>query len=338
MYPQLGDHDPAFIAVERDERGHENSRIFRRGKDTALWSCHFPPRMNSIHGLVLEDFCFQDCEFKSRVWREVERHATDGSGFGIAGRPMVVDNAVDAAAAMHGLVQGWAKCCITVDPDSGRVSYQHDDCCVICSVREPFFQFVKIGGLPPSFLDLKQAQFLADPSMNFQKGCVYVWTPPPGSGGKSLVFGLSESTEFSHEDYGDFGDQAVFVVYLRTDEHDPAFQAVEWNPEQCVCRRFAASLFCNNLSMYRSTGGIGILRHGQEKEMHTHLDFPHLVQDVDTSTFEDATFSRPLWRRPNAADGAGSIRLRGPGSSSAYVTHEARKRFCLQLLPHHIFD
>ena len=34
----------------------------------------------------------------------------------------------------------WAKCCITVDPDSGRVSYQHDDCCIICSVREPFIQ------------------------------------------------------------------------------------------------------------------------------------------------------------------------------------------------------
>jgi len=66
----------------------------------------------------------------------------------------------------------WAKCCITVDPDSGRVSYQHDDCCIICSVREPFFQFVKIGGLPPSFLDLKQAQFLADPSIDPICGCV----------------------------------------------------------------------------------------------------------------------------------------------------------------------
>jgi len=45
MYPQLGEHDPAFIAVERDERGHENCRIFRRGKVTALWSCHFPPHV-----------------------------------------------------------------------------------------------------------------------------------------------------------------------------------------------------------------------------------------------------------------------------------------------------
>jgi len=58
------------------------------------------------------------------------------------------------------------------DPDSGRVSYQHDDCCIICSVREPFFQFVKIGGLPPSFWDLKQAQFLADPSIDPIGGCV----------------------------------------------------------------------------------------------------------------------------------------------------------------------
>ena len=28
--------------------------------------------------------------------------------------------------------------------------------------------------------------------------------------------------------------------------------------------------------MYRRAGGLGILRHGQEKEMHTRLDFPHL--------------------------------------------------------------
>jgi hypothetical protein len=87
------------------------------------------------------------------------------------------------------------------------------------------------------------AQFLADPSMHFQKGRVYVWSPPPGSGGKSLVFGLSISTEISHEDYGDLGDPAVFVVYLRMDEHDPAFQAVEWHPEQCVCRRFLHRFF-----------------------------------------------------------------------------------------------
>ena len=71
----------------------------------------------------------------------------------------------------------------------------------------------------------------------------------------------------------------------------------------------------------------------------TRLDFPPLVQDVDSSTFEDETFSHPLWRRPNAADGAGSIRLRGgPGCSSAYVTHEARKRCFLQQSSHHIFD
>jgi hypothetical protein len=81
-------------------------------------------------------------------------------------------------------------------------------------------------------------------------------------------------------------------------------------------------------------GGLHILRHGQEKEMNTRLDFPHLVQDVDTSTFEDETFSRPLWRRANAADGAGSFRLRGgPGSSSGCVTHEARKRFFCSCCP-----
>ena len=81
------------------------------------------------------------------------------------GRPIVVGNAVDAAAAMHRLLHGWArikKSCITVDPESGCVSYQHEDCC-------------------------KQAQFLAEPVNHFQKGCVYVWAPPPDSSGKSLV-------------------------------------------------------------------------------------------------------------------------------------------------------
>ena len=67
-------------------------------------------------------------------------------------------------------------------------------------------------------------------------------------------------------------------------------------------QKIPALLFCNNVIMY---GNLHILRHGQEKEMQTRLDFPPLVQDVDSSTFEDETFSRPLWRRPNAADGAG---------------------------------
>jgi hypothetical protein len=236
MYPQLDEHDPAFIAVERDERGHENCRVFRRGKDTALWSCHFPPHVNSKQGLVVEDF--QDCEFKSRLWREVECRDTDGSG------PCVVDNAVDAAAAMHGLVQGWAKCCITVDPDSGCVSFAQDDCCIICNVsRQPFFQFVKISGLPPSFIDLEQAQFLINPINHFQKGRVYVWAPPPGSGGTRLVFGLSRSTSFWDDEYGDLGDPAVFVAHTQVQEHDPAFQAVERRHEECVHRKFLHCCF-----------------------------------------------------------------------------------------------
>ena len=125
---------------------------------------------------------------------------------------------------MHRLVQGWAKICITVDPVSGCVSFAQDDCSIICNVScEPFFQFVKVSGLPPSFIDLEQAQFLNNPMNHFQKGRVYVWAPPPGGCGTRLVFGLSRSTAFLHEDYGDLGEPAVFVAYVQVQEHDPVY-------------------------------------------------------------------------------------------------------------------
>ena len=75
-----------------------------------------------------------------------------------------VHSAVDAAAAMQTMVSGWTEETnrITVDPQAGCVSHQQFNECVIFSVGGgPRVQFVKVagwGGLPPSFIDVRQAQ------------------------------------------------------------------------------------------------------------------------------------------------------------------------------------
>jgi hypothetical protein len=149
---------------------------------------------------------------------------------------------VDAGTQLQWLVQGWTKVksSIMVDAAGGCVSYQHGDCCIIFSVdSEDPVRFVQVSGLPPSFIQLKQAQFIADPINHFQKNSVYVWAPPQGSNGVRLVFGLSISTAFCHEDYGELGEPAVFVAYVQVHENDPAFYAVELNPNEWYApRRF----------------------------------------------------------------------------------------------------
>ena len=72
-----------------------------------------------------------------------------------------VHSAVDAAAAMQTMVSGWTTYTnrITVDPQAGCVSYQQDDKCIIFSLgSRPLVQFVRVEGLPPSFIDVRQAQ------------------------------------------------------------------------------------------------------------------------------------------------------------------------------------
>ncbi len=72
-----------------------------------------------------------------------------------------VHSAVDAAAAMQNIVSRWrdSKNRITVDPQAGCVSYQQSDRCIIFSVGGgPRVQFVEVAGLPPSFIDVQQAQ------------------------------------------------------------------------------------------------------------------------------------------------------------------------------------
>jgi hypothetical protein len=236
VYPDIDEDDPAFVAVELDQRGNEHCRVFHRGKEAAMWSCDFPPCMGTIRGLGEG---LQDCEFKNRLWRHCRAAAAKRPGATASGTT-VVHNAVDAGAALQWLVQGWTKVksSIMVDPAGGCVSYQHDDCCIIFSVgSEDPVRFVQVSGLPPSFIELKQAQFIADPINHFQKNRVYVWAPPPGTNGARLVFGLSISTAFCHEDYGDFGEPEMFVAYVQVHENDPAFHAVELDPESWYAPR-----------------------------------------------------------------------------------------------------
>jgi hypothetical protein len=72
-----------------------------------------------------------------------------------------VHSAVEFAAAMQTMVIGCTdyKNRITVDPQAACVSYQQHDNCIIFSLGGgPRVQFVEVKGLPPSFIDVRQAQ------------------------------------------------------------------------------------------------------------------------------------------------------------------------------------
>jgi hypothetical protein len=72
-----------------------------------------------------------------------------------------VYDATDAAAGMQQCVQRWtnAKNVITVDMASGSVSYQQGEFCMVISVSssQPI-QFVRVSGLPSSFITVQQSQ------------------------------------------------------------------------------------------------------------------------------------------------------------------------------------
>ena len=62
---------------------------------------------------------------------------------------------------MQTMVSGWKDWMtrITVDPQAGCVSYQQATECIIFSLgSRPLVQFVRVEGLPPSFIDVRQAQ------------------------------------------------------------------------------------------------------------------------------------------------------------------------------------
>ncbi len=59
---------------------------------------------------------------------------------------------------MQTMVSGWTHYTnrITVDPQAGCVSYQQGELCIIFSLgSRPLVQFVKVAGLPPSFIDVR---------------------------------------------------------------------------------------------------------------------------------------------------------------------------------------
>jgi hypothetical protein len=58
------------------------------------------------------------------------------------------------------LAKRWTawKNVITVDAEAGRVSYQQRDECIIFSCNPPRVQFVKVEGLPPSFIGVEQVR------------------------------------------------------------------------------------------------------------------------------------------------------------------------------------
>ena len=70
-------------------------------------------------------------------------------------------NAVDFAAALHALVKDWTEYenIITVDAEAGCVPYQQGDRnCIISSCNPPQVQFVRVAGLPPSFIGAEHVQ------------------------------------------------------------------------------------------------------------------------------------------------------------------------------------
>ena len=78
-----------------------------------------------------------------------------------AAAAVAVRDAVDVAAAMQSLVQGWTyvKNLITVDLAAGSVSYEQGMGCIIFSLCSASpVQFVKDTRLPPSFVSVQQAQ------------------------------------------------------------------------------------------------------------------------------------------------------------------------------------
>jgi hypothetical protein len=86
---------------------------------------------------------------------------------------------------MQTMVSGWTKCTnrITVDPQAACVSYQQgDDNCIIFSVGGGArVQFVEVAGLPPSFIDVRQAQEVRGNAREMNPPLTATLQPPPAS-------------------------------------------------------------------------------------------------------------------------------------------------------------
>ena len=165
--PQLREDDDAFVAVERSPGGNGWCHICRGGQEKCTFG-YFPPTVGDVDVKGLEDW-----KFVCPVWRDGDCGAGAGEGdvggggsfrarvCNAAAAAVEVHSAVDAAAAMQTMVSGWTASTnrITVDPQAGCVSYQQDTECLIFSLgSRPLVQFVRVEGLPPSFIDVRQVQ------------------------------------------------------------------------------------------------------------------------------------------------------------------------------------
>ena len=95
-----------------------------------------------------------------------------------------VHSAVEFAAAMQTMVSGWTNRTnrITVDPQAACVSYQQGGNCIIFSVGGgPRVQFVEVEGLPPSFIDVQQAQEVRGNAREMNPPLTATLQPPPAS-------------------------------------------------------------------------------------------------------------------------------------------------------------
>ena len=71
---------------------------------------------------------------------------------------------------------------ITVDPQAACVSYEQGGNCIIFSLGGgPRVQFVNVAGLPPSFIDVRQAQEVRGNVREMNPPLTATLQPPPAS-------------------------------------------------------------------------------------------------------------------------------------------------------------
>jgi hypothetical protein len=201
--PQLREDDGAFVAVERPY-DYRWFNIRRGGQEKTTEKCvfDFPPTVGDVDMKRLNDL-----KFFCPGWRDGDCGAGagegdvgrgDGGGGGGGGQlrervcnaaaaAVEVRSAVDAAAAMQCMLSGsgWTSGRtnhITVDLQAGCVSHQQGDDCIIFSVGGgPRVQFVKVKGLPPSFIDVQRAREMKPDQNTHLQPLTDPAISPPGS-------------------------------------------------------------------------------------------------------------------------------------------------------------
>jgi hypothetical protein len=85
---------------------------------------------------------------------------------------------------MQSMVSEWTKYTnrVTVDPQAGCVSQQQVNDCIIFSLGGgPRVQFVRVKGLPPSFIDVQRAKEVRGNAREIKPPQTATLQPPPAS-------------------------------------------------------------------------------------------------------------------------------------------------------------